>query len=272
MGTSSGAITGLLFFNTCCTDARIGAVEVIKGFPPPTTTGFPLTGEYDWSRPIATRTSGADVSTSSPRTSSHRPHTRNSVPRRRSSPTRLEVTTHHQRSPTGPPTRSSIASSRATPHLRPRHRSWLWTIIPTSPWRPSVTRSQLTWLPRAARPRHHTRERARTKRNRARANLHWLNTASTLGQFRRPTWPNMTATWVIDSAPARPPTVSSEHVDRVRRGEAQSRRDTDTSTTILERLGHHRGRKHGQDRTAGERLHERDRVVRRPIEQHVTGE
>ena len=44
VGTSSGAITGLLFFNTCCTDSRIGAVEVIKGFPPPMTTGFPLTG------------------------------------------------------------------------------------------------------------------------------------------------------------------------------------------------------------------------------------
>ena len=43
-----------VFFNSCCTDSRIGAIEVIKGFPPPTTTGFPLTGEYDWSRPIAT--------------------------------------------------------------------------------------------------------------------------------------------------------------------------------------------------------------------------
>ena len=53
VGTSSGAITGLLFFNTCCTDSRIRAIEVIKGFPPPTTTGFPLTGVYDWSRPIA---------------------------------------------------------------------------------------------------------------------------------------------------------------------------------------------------------------------------
>ena len=54
VGTSSGAITGLLFFNTCCTDSRIRAIEVIKGFPPPTTTGFPLTGVYDWSRSIAT--------------------------------------------------------------------------------------------------------------------------------------------------------------------------------------------------------------------------
>lgn len=53
VGTSSGAITGLLFFNTCCTDARIRAVEIVKGFPPPTSPGWPLTGSYDWSRPIA---------------------------------------------------------------------------------------------------------------------------------------------------------------------------------------------------------------------------
>jgi hypothetical protein len=53
VGTSSGAITGLLFFNTCCTDARIRAVEVIKGFPPPTSPGWPVTGSYDWSRAIA---------------------------------------------------------------------------------------------------------------------------------------------------------------------------------------------------------------------------
>jgi hypothetical protein len=53
VGTSSGAITGLLFFNTCCTDVRIGAMEIIKGFPLPTTAGLPLTGVYDWSRPIA---------------------------------------------------------------------------------------------------------------------------------------------------------------------------------------------------------------------------
>ena len=54
VGTSSGAITGLLFFNTCCTDGRIRAMEIIKGFPPPTVAGFPLSGVYDWSRPIAT--------------------------------------------------------------------------------------------------------------------------------------------------------------------------------------------------------------------------
>ncbi len=54
VGTSSGALTGLLFFNTCCTDARIRAIEVIKGFAPPTTAGLPVTGIYDWSRPIAT--------------------------------------------------------------------------------------------------------------------------------------------------------------------------------------------------------------------------
>jgi dienelactone hydrolase len=54
VGTSSGAITGLLFFNTCCTDTRIRAMEIIKGFPPPTTAGLPVTGVYDWSRPIAT--------------------------------------------------------------------------------------------------------------------------------------------------------------------------------------------------------------------------
>ncbi|MFI5046281.1 MAG: hypothetical protein ACHQIG_04385 [Acidimicrobiia bacterium] len=54
VGTSSGAITGLLFFNTCCTDTRIRAMEIVKGFPPPTTPGFPMTGIYDWSRPIAT--------------------------------------------------------------------------------------------------------------------------------------------------------------------------------------------------------------------------
>jgi hypothetical protein len=54
VGTSGGAITGLLFFNTCCGDARIEAMEIIKGFPVPTTPGLPLTGDYDWSRPIAT--------------------------------------------------------------------------------------------------------------------------------------------------------------------------------------------------------------------------
>jgi hypothetical protein len=54
VGTSSGAVTGLLLFNTCCTDGRIRAMEIIKGFPLPTTAGLPVTGAYDWSRPIAT--------------------------------------------------------------------------------------------------------------------------------------------------------------------------------------------------------------------------
>ncbi len=53
VGTSSGAITGLLFFNTCCTDSRIRAMEVVKGFPPPTAADLPVNGVYDWSRPIA---------------------------------------------------------------------------------------------------------------------------------------------------------------------------------------------------------------------------
>jgi hypothetical protein len=52
VGTSSGAVTGLLFFNTCCTDPRIRGMVIIKGFPLPTTPGLPLTGEYDWSRAI----------------------------------------------------------------------------------------------------------------------------------------------------------------------------------------------------------------------------
>jgi hypothetical protein len=29
-------------------------MEIIKGFPLPTTAGLPVTGAYDWSRPIAT--------------------------------------------------------------------------------------------------------------------------------------------------------------------------------------------------------------------------
>jgi dienelactone hydrolase len=54
VGTSSGAVTALLFFNTCCTDARIHAVESVKGVPLPTPPGFPVSGDYDWTRPIAT--------------------------------------------------------------------------------------------------------------------------------------------------------------------------------------------------------------------------
>ena len=54
VGTSSGAVTGLLLFNTCCDDARIRAMEIIKGFPVPTSPGLPVTGVYDWTRPIAT--------------------------------------------------------------------------------------------------------------------------------------------------------------------------------------------------------------------------
>lgn len=53
VGTSSGAVTGLFFFNTCCADPRVRAMIIIKGFPIPTTPDLPLTGEYDWSRPIA---------------------------------------------------------------------------------------------------------------------------------------------------------------------------------------------------------------------------
>ena len=49
-GYSGGAVTGLLFFNTCCADARIGSVVAVKGFPPPTGSGLPVTGTYDWSR------------------------------------------------------------------------------------------------------------------------------------------------------------------------------------------------------------------------------
>ncbi len=54
VGTSSGAVTALLFFNSCCGDPRIGTTEIIKGFPVPTTPGLPLTGTYEWARPIAT--------------------------------------------------------------------------------------------------------------------------------------------------------------------------------------------------------------------------
>jgi hypothetical protein len=51
-GTSSGGVTGLLFFNTCCTDDRIGAVVASKAFAIPTGPGLPADGEYDWSRSI----------------------------------------------------------------------------------------------------------------------------------------------------------------------------------------------------------------------------
>ena len=54
VGTSSGAVTALLFFNSCCGDPRIRATEIVKGFPVPTEPGLPLTGSYDWTRPIAT--------------------------------------------------------------------------------------------------------------------------------------------------------------------------------------------------------------------------
>jgi hypothetical protein len=54
VGTSSGAITGFFFFNSCCGDTRIRAMELTKGFPAPTAAGLPLSGSYDWSRPIAT--------------------------------------------------------------------------------------------------------------------------------------------------------------------------------------------------------------------------
>jgi dienelactone hydrolase len=51
-GTSSGGVTGLLFFNTCCTDARIRAMVVSKAFALPTAPGLPVDGTYDWSRPV----------------------------------------------------------------------------------------------------------------------------------------------------------------------------------------------------------------------------
>jgi hypothetical protein len=51
-GTSSGGVTGLLFFNTCCTDARIDAIVVSKAFAIPTAPGLPVDGTYDWSRSI----------------------------------------------------------------------------------------------------------------------------------------------------------------------------------------------------------------------------
>ncbi len=54
VGTSSGAVTALLLFNSCCGDPRIRATEIIKGIPVPTGPGLPLAGTYDWSRPIAT--------------------------------------------------------------------------------------------------------------------------------------------------------------------------------------------------------------------------
>lgn len=52
-GTSSGGVTGLLLFNTCCADPRIDAVAAAKAFPVPTGGGLPATGIYDWARPIA---------------------------------------------------------------------------------------------------------------------------------------------------------------------------------------------------------------------------
>ena len=45
---------------------------------------------------------------------------------------------------------------------------------------------------------------------------------------------------------------STERVDCVRCREPQRRRDPDPITAIVERLGHHRVRKHGQDRPCGE--------------------
>ena len=52
-GTSSGGVTGLLFFNTCCTDTRIDAIVVSHAFAIPTGPALPVDGTYDWSRPIA---------------------------------------------------------------------------------------------------------------------------------------------------------------------------------------------------------------------------
>lgn len=53
IGTSSGAVTGLLFFNNCCADARVRAVVAVKGFAVPTGAGLPVEGDYDWSRAIS---------------------------------------------------------------------------------------------------------------------------------------------------------------------------------------------------------------------------
>ena len=52
-GTSSGGVTGLLFFNTCCTDARVDAIVVSHAFALPTGPELPVDGTYDWSRSIA---------------------------------------------------------------------------------------------------------------------------------------------------------------------------------------------------------------------------
>lgn len=52
-GTSSGAVTGLLLFNTCCADPRIDAIVAAKGFPLPTGAGLPVPGTYDWALPVA---------------------------------------------------------------------------------------------------------------------------------------------------------------------------------------------------------------------------
>src|SRR5262245_38568859 len=51
-GTSSGGVTGLLFFNTCCTDPRIDAIVVSHAFAIPTGPGLPVDGTYDWSQSI----------------------------------------------------------------------------------------------------------------------------------------------------------------------------------------------------------------------------
>jgi hypothetical protein len=52
-GISGGAITGLFFFNTCCTDSRIIAVLSDKGFAAPTSSFAGPSGTYDFSRHIA---------------------------------------------------------------------------------------------------------------------------------------------------------------------------------------------------------------------------
>jgi len=47
-GYSGGAVTGLLLFNSCCSDPRIRAVVAVKGFPPPTGPGLPASGTYNF--------------------------------------------------------------------------------------------------------------------------------------------------------------------------------------------------------------------------------
>ena len=53
--------------------------------------------------------------------------------------------------------------------------------------------------------------------------------------------------------------ASTENVDGVRGRKAQRRDHPDQLASVLERLGHHRVREHGEDRTCSERENEADR-------------